>query len=185
MRHAALNLMLNARKEDAQNEAENTIAPIRFQIKNQPLYQLRHGRVCPQEIIILPQSGYLPGCCGVAAGKLRGGAGAGMDVGFPLWIMLSPPFAADAVGRKKMFATRHNPMNKDARIVVVLPKKSAVRRTPKTVPTVPPPNEPASPPPLLDCISTTIISRIDTNISIKTRKLNIFVLLVYFFEESR
>ena len=45
---------------------------------------------------------------------------------------------------------------------VALLKKSAVLLVPKTVPNCPaPPNEPASPPPLLDCSKTTITSKIE------------------------
>jgi hypothetical protein len=91
-------------------------------------------------------------------------------------MILSTLFAE--LGKKKIFAIRQRAMKIDARIVVVLLRKSAVRRTPKTVPTVLPPKEPASPPPLLDCIRTTIIRSIEMTISSETMKLNMFSLLV-------
>jgi hypothetical protein len=56
-------------------------------------------------------------------------------------------------------------MKSVARTVVVFVRKSDVRRTPKTVPMFAPPKEPARPPPLLDCISTAIISNTLTRIS--------------------
>ncbi len=60
-------------------------------------------------------------------------------------------------------------MNVVASIVVARVRKSAVRRTPNTVPKFPPPKEPARPPPLLFCIRITIIRRILTMISIANR----------------
>ena len=137
-------------------------------IKSQLLYQLSHGRLMEQAGS--RANGYLP-CCGVAAGRLRGGSGGGTDVGVPFWMMLSA--LLPALGRKKMFAIKQMPMNTDARIVVVWLRKSAVRRTPKTVPIVLPPNEPASPPPLLDCIKTTAIRSTETTMSSDTRIVNI------------
>jgi len=65
------------------------------------------------------------------------------------------------------------PTNIDARIVVDLLKKSAVRRTPNTVPTPLPPKEPANPPPLLDCMRITTINITLINISSVIKKLNI------------
>ncbi len=65
-----------------------------------------------------------------------------------------------------------------AKIVVALPRKSAVRRTPNTVPAWLPPNDPANPPPLLDCINTTIMSKILTIITIATKIPNINNLLI-------
>lgn len=66
-------------------------------------------------------------------------------------------------------------MNRVARIVVVLLKKSDVLRTPNTVPMLPPPKDPASPPPLLACMRTTIVSRTLTTISII--KKNVYIRL--------
>ena len=60
-------------------------------------------------------------------------------------------------------------MNVVANIVVARVRKSAVRRTPNTVPKFPPPKVPARPPPLLFCIKITIINKMLTMISIATR----------------
>lgn len=62
-------------------------------------------------------------------------------------------------------------MNNVANTVVVLVKKSEVRRTPKTVPRLLVPSVPASPPPLLACIKTTIISKTLIRISTTTKKV--------------
>lgn len=59
-------------------------------------------------------------------------------------------------------------MNIAARIVVERLRKSAVLRTPNTVPIEPPPNDPARPPPLLDCMRTTMMSKMLTSISTDT-----------------
>lgn len=60
-----------------------------------------------------------------------------------------------------------------ARMVVVLLRKSEVRRTPNTVPILLVPRVPASPPPLLACIKTTRTRRMLTRISISINKENI------------
>jgi hypothetical protein len=80
--------------------------------------------------------------------------------------------AAFFPGRKKIFAARARSINAHARIHVERLRKSAVRRTPKTVPIPPVPNEPARPPPLLDCIRTTIMSKTLRRISIVTIRPN-------------
>jgi hypothetical protein len=69
-------------------------------------------------------------------------------------MMLSVDWLRD--GRRKLI-TKLSRRNIPARILVNLLRKSAVRRTPKTVPICAPPKVPARPPPLLDCINTTII----------------------------
>jgi len=60
-------------------------------------------------------------------------------------------------------------MKRVARIVVVLVRKSDVRRTPNTVPRLLVPSVPARPPPLLACIRTTIVRKmlIKTSIAMK------------------
>ena len=79
--------------------------------------------------------------------------------------------------RKKIFVIRQSTMNTAARIEVDFVKKSDVRRTPNIVPTVLPPREPESPEPLLDCSKTTPIRKIETIISIRTKKVNILLLI--------
>jgi len=64
-------------------------------------------------------------------------------------------------------------MKSVARIVVVLVKKSDVRRTPKTVPRLLVPSVPARPPPLLDCIRMAIINRMLITISIAMKNVYI------------
>ena len=108
-------------------------------------------------------------CCGVAAGDevCAGSCGGGTCLGAtPRWSMLSEDCIR--LGSRKLI-TKLRTRKMPARIVVILPKKSAVRRTPKTVPICAPPNVPANPPPLLDCIKTTTISKILTITSTDTR----------------
>jgi len=62
-----------------------------------------------------------------------------------------------------------------ASVHVDLLRKSAVRRTPNTVPIEAPPNDPARPPPLLDCINTATISKILINNSSVTRIPNMLI----------
>jgi hypothetical protein len=57
-------------------------------------------------------------------------------------------------------------------------RKSAVLRTPKTMPTFPPPKVPARPPPLLDCISITTIRRRQMRISRDINTVNMEALAV-------
>jgi hypothetical protein len=78
-----------------------------------------------------------------------------------------------ARGRKKMLMISAMRPNEIARTWVALVRKSAVRRTPKTIPTDPPPNVPARPPPLLACISTTRIRRIARTSSTIIKRVNI------------
>lgn len=74
-----------------------------------------------------------------------------------------------------MLMTKLSSINTVANIVVARPRKSAVRRTPKTVPIDAPPNDPANPPPLLDCIRTTIIRNTLIKISKVTKIPNMIL----------
>jgi hypothetical protein len=100
-------------------------------------------------------------CEGIVAGSSAGGncGVTALFVAAPLESTLST-VPVDLDGRKKTLITRLMTMNAPARICVPRMRKSAVRRTPNTIPTFPPPKVPANPPPLLDCIRiTTIKSR--------------------------
>src|SRR5258706_10472467 len=70
---------------------------------------------------------------------------------------------------------KQRPTKIPAIVHVDLLRKSAVRLTPNTVPMEAPPNEPANPPPLLDCIKTTIISNMLITNSTVTSTPNMFV----------
>ncbi len=68
-------------------------------------------------------------------------------------------------GRAVKLMTSAKSIKMVARTVVVFVRKSDVRRTPNVIPSALPPSDPAKPPPLLACISTTIISKMLTKIS--------------------
>ena len=72
-----------------------------------------------------------------------------------------------------MLIMRARTPNNNASTCVALIKKSDVRRTPNIIPTFPPPNVPASPPPLLDCIKIAIINNILIITSTAIKKPNI------------
>lgn len=99
------------------------------------------------------------------------------------WIMLSA--SAPVPESAKRLMIRQRTIKTVARIVVDLERKSAVRRTPKTVPTLPPPKDPASPPPLLDCIKMTTMSRKETRSSINSRNVNMAILEFYEYEREK
>src|SRR5271169_962716 len=116
---------------------------------------------------------YFPGvvCAGVVTGALDGGTGCGELVGAPPFcIILSVD--DDFPGRKKILMIKQSTTNNAERYIVAELKKSEVRRTPNIVPIELPPSVPANPPPLLDCIRTTIISRMETIISINIKIQN-------------
>lgn len=79
------------------------------------------------------------------------------------------------LGRTTRLMNNARIMNNVARTVVVFVRKSEVRRTPNTVPRLLVPSVPASPPPLLACIKTTIINKILISISIAIK--NVYIVL--------
>jgi hypothetical protein len=111
---------------------------------------------------------------GVDAGAVIG-AGCcvgGNDVGCgPDWMMLS--CERSPRGKTTRLMNNASTMNTVARIVVVLVRKSEVLRTPNTVPRLLVPKVPASPPPLLACMRTTIINNMLTIISITIKNVYI------------
>jgi hypothetical protein len=118
-----------------------------------------------------PQSYFFAGACS-GAGSCTGCWAGGKAVGCgPDWITLSCDFSAR--GNTTRLMKSAITMKRVARMVVVLVKKSDVRRTPKTVPMLLVPSVPARPPPLLACIKITMIKNTLIRISIAIKKVYI------------